>query len=156
MQEDIDRKMVTFVVNGTKITSRILLKLIKMYLAHMKNKKNNPQIHQGKQTVKQLAKQNQGMTNIEITDENIKCFEKHARKYGVDFAIKGDKSVDPPKYLIFFKARDNDAIMSAFEEYSKSKIKQASRQSVLEKLDKQKEKIKDPVIPKIKNKELVR
>lgn len=41
------------------------------------------------------------MSNIEVTDKNIKSFEKVARKYGVDFAIKKDKSVTPPKYLVF-------------------------------------------------------
>ena len=31
-------------------------------------------------------------------------FEHVARKYGVDFAIKKDKSADKPRYLVFFKA----------------------------------------------------
>ncbi len=45
------------------------------------------------------------MTNIEITDANIKSFDKVARKYGIDYAVKKDKSVAPPKYLIFSKQR---------------------------------------------------
>ena len=40
-------------------------------------------IPHGKQTVKQLIGQNQGVSNIEITDPSIKEFEKIARKYGV-------------------------------------------------------------------------
>ncbi|MEG2634835.1 MAG: DUF3801 domain-containing protein, partial [Oscillospiraceae bacterium] len=43
-------------------------------LAHLKNKQTHPIIPQGKQSVKQLAKQGQGMTSIEITDQNIKDF----------------------------------------------------------------------------------
>lgn len=38
--------------------------------------------------MKQLIGQNQGVSNIEITDSNIKSFERVARKYGVDFALK--------------------------------------------------------------------
>ena len=68
-----------------------------------------PEKPTGKQTVKQLIGQNQGVSNIEITDSNIKSFERVARKYGVDFALKKDKSGDIPKYLVFFKARDADA-----------------------------------------------
>ena len=47
---------------------------------------------QGKVTVKELAKQNAGMVNIEITNKNIKSFERYARKYGINYALKKDKS----------------------------------------------------------------
>lgn len=71
----------------------------------------------GKQSVRQLARQNQGMTNIEIDDPDIHAFERIARKYGVDFAVKRAKS-DETKYLVFFKARDADALTAAFQEYT--------------------------------------
>ena len=48
--------------------------------------------------------QNQGVSNIEINDPSIRDFERIARKYGVDYAVKKDRSTSPPKYLIFFKA----------------------------------------------------
>lgn len=41
------------------------------------------------------------MSNIEVTDGNIKSFERVARKYGVDFALKKDVSSQPPRYLVF-------------------------------------------------------
>ena len=56
---------------------------------------------QEKVTVKELAKQNAGMVNIEITDKNIKSFERYARKYGINYALKKDKSKEPPVYLVF-------------------------------------------------------
>ncbi len=64
-------------------------------------------------------------------------FERIARKYGVDYAVKKDRSTSPPKYLIFFKARDADALTAAFSEYTQKKVKKADRSerpSVLEKL----------------------
>ena len=59
-----------------------------------------------------------------------------ARKYGVDFALKKDKSGDIPKYLVFFKARDADALTAAFKEYTAKEVRRASkdRPSVLEQL----------------------
>ncbi len=39
----------------------------------------------GKQTMRQLMKQNAGVSNIEITDSNIKAFESTAKKYNIDF-----------------------------------------------------------------------
>lgn len=62
-------------------------------------------------------------SNIEITDGNIKSFERVARKYGVDFALKKDTTSQPPRYLVFFKSRDADALTAAFAEYSGKVVK---------------------------------
>lgn len=66
--------------------------------------------------------QRQGLTNIEITNRNIKSFERVANKYKIDFALKKDKSVDPPRYLVFFKAKDMDVMTAAFKEFSAKEL----------------------------------
>ena len=89
----------------------------------------------------------------------IRDFERIARKYGVDYAVKKDRSTSPPKYLIFFKARDADALTAAFSEYTQRKVKKADRSerpSVLEKLSHFKELIKNAVVDRTKRKELER
>lgn len=93
MQEEVTQKTVTFCIRATKITADLLKKVLAAYLRHQKQKsvekkaqKNQPK--QGKVTVKELAKQNAGMVNIEITDKNIKSFERYARKYGINYALK--------------------------------------------------------------------
>ena len=128
MQEEVENRTLTLVVSGTKFTGRLMKAAITKYLAHRKEKKlqkqksrDTPVIPHGKQTVKQLIGQNQGVSNIEITDPSIKEFEKIARKYGVDYAVKKDRSSSPPKYLIFFKGRDADALTAAFTEYTGEK-----------------------------------
>ena len=63
----------------------------------------------GRQSVKKLVGQNQGVSNVELSGEDIKAFERVARKYGVDYAVKKVKG-DAPRFLIFFKARDADAL----------------------------------------------
>jgi len=101
----------------------------------------------GKQTVKQLVGQGHGVTNIEISDKNIKSFESIARKYGVDFAVVKDASENPPKHLVFFKARDTDAIAAAFKEYSAKQLaKSAEKPSLLGMLRDLMEKVKDQVL----------
>lgn len=45
-----------------------------------------------------------GVSSIEVTDSNIKSFERVARKYNVDFAVKKDRTCEPPKYLVFSRA----------------------------------------------------
>ena len=75
-----------------------------------------------------------GATSIEVTDNNIKSFERVARKYNVDFAVKKDKTVEPPKYMVFFKGKDADVITQAFKEFVKVNEKKCGRVSVKEKL----------------------
>ncbi len=109
------------------------------YLAYRKEKNHEKKLDcpvkpMGKQTVKQLVGQNQGVSNIEINDKNIRDFDRVARKYGVDYAVKKDRSTSPSKYLVFFKARDADALTAAFQEYSNHALRQKDRASVIEKL----------------------
>ncbi len=134
MQEEVENRTLTLVVSGTKFTGRMFKAAISKYMTHRKEKKlqkqrsrDAPVIPHGKQTVKQLVGQNQGISNIEITDPSIKEFEKIARKYGVDYAVKKDRSSSPPKYLIFFKGRDADALTAAFTEYTNKKVKKAEK-----------------------------
>ena len=134
MQEEVENRTLTLVVSGTKFTGRLFKAAISKYMAHRREKKlekqrsrDSPVTPKGKQTVKQLIGQNQGVSNIEINDPSIKDFERIARKYGVDYAVKKDRSASPPKYLIFFKARDADALTAAFSEYTQKKVKKADR-----------------------------
>ena len=87
-------------------------------------------IPHGKQTVKQLIGQNQGVSTIESNDPHIRNFEKIARKYGVDYAIKKVKTEGKPKYVIFFKARDADALTQAFTEYTRKSAEREKKPSV--------------------------
>lgn len=166
MQEEVENRTLTLIVSGTKFTGRLFKAAVSKYMAHRKEKKlekqrsrDSPVTPKGKQTVKQLIGQNQGVSNIEINDPSIRDFERIARKYGVDYAVKKDRSASPPKYLIFFKARDADALTAAFSEYTQKKVKKADRSehpSVLEKLSHFKALIKNAVVDRTKRKELER
>ena len=66
-----------------------------------------------------------GDTNA-IEVDTPKLFDKVARKWGVDYAIR---RVGEQKYLLLFKARQADAMTGCFAEYSRLELKRAkSRQ----------------------------
>lgn len=71
-----------------------------------------------------------------------------AKKYGIDYAIKKDKSENSPKYLVFFKGWDTDVLNQAFKEYVGKQMKQKDKPSIMEKLTHFKE-----VVAKGKNRE---
>ena len=128
MQDEINEKVVALSIKGGKLTAATLQKAVKAMLAQMK--KQHEKQPQGKQTLKQLAKQNAGLSNIEITEGNIKAFEHTAKKYGIDFALKKDATEQPPRYLVFFKGRDADALTAAFREFSAKKLTQEQKPSI--------------------------
>ena len=113
MQEEVENRTVNLAISTTKLTGRTIIAGIRKYLQHREKvkmkKARDPAIH-GKQSVKQLLGQNQGATNVEIDKESIRDFEKLAKKYGVDFAVRKDKSVDPPRFLVFVRSKDADAL----------------------------------------------
>ena len=162
MQEEVEQKSLTLTVNAAKMTARLFRAAIAKYVAHRKEKKHDAQTgvrYVGRQSVKKLVGQNQGVSNVELSGEDIKAFERVARKYGVDYAVKKDRSSSPPKYLIFFKGRDADALTAAFTEYTGKKVKKAEkteRPSVLAKLNQFKELVKNAVVDRTKRKELER
>ena len=120
MQEEITGKAVALIVDGARMSEQVLEKALNAYLDAQKNKK--PKIYRGKQSLKHLARQNAGLANIEISDKNIKAFTQVAKKYHGDFALKKDTTAEKPRYLVFFKSRDADAITAAFQEFTARKV----------------------------------
>ena len=127
MQEEVTQKTVTFCIRTTKITADLLKKVLAAYLRHQKQKsvekkakRNQPK--QGKVTVKELAKQNAGMVNIEITNKNIKSFERYARKYGINYALKKDKPSIHKRlaaYRAMMPKRTKDKVKNRHQEQSR-------------------------------------
>lgn len=153
LQEEITQKTIVMTVNTSKLTANLLAKMFRAYLDAQKRKSVLPK--RGKQSVKELIGQNEGVTNIEITQGNIKSFQRIAARYNVDFAVKKDKTVNPPKYLVFFKAKDGDALTQAFKEFVKANERKNKRQvSVKKKLEQFKDVVaKQKVLEKEKHKD---
>ena len=142
MQEEITQKTLALCVEASKMTAQLLQQAIKKVLADMEKHKKNPQLRHGKQTLRQLMKHNTGVSNIEITDQNIRAFSSTAKKYGLDFALKKDTSGEHTRYLVFFKGRDADAVTAAFREFSAKNLAKEKKPSIRRRLTKAKEQAK--------------
>lgn len=140
MQEEVENKTVNLAITTTKLTLRTILKGLSMYNQHRKNKKltkSQDNVTHGKQKVKKLIGQGQGVSSMPLAQTGLKDFERIAKKYGVDFAVVKDKTTTPIQYTIFFKAKDADAITNVLKEYSAKQVKKTkTKASVLDKLKK--------------------
>lgn len=131
MQEEVTQKTIALVIKAAKLDASILKTSMQMYLNH--RRKTAEKTH-GKISVKELVGQGAGASSIEVADSNIKAFERVARKYHVDFAVKKDRTAKPPRYLVFFKGRDTDVIAQAFKEFVYGNEKRKAKPSLREKL----------------------
>ena len=166
VQEEVENKTVQLAVKTGKVTVKTLLRALRAWYRHHQRKKDVARISKdtvkGKQSVKELIGQGQGVSSMEVGDSGIRDFKKIANKYGVDFAIVKDKDTDPPKYTVFFKAKDADAITQVLKEYAAKQTKKKERAakerpSILKKLKAFKEKVASmPRKDKEKRKELDR
>jgi hypothetical protein len=161
MNEEVASKTVHLAIRVGKVTARTLYSGLKKFVDECKKemakqdakrdqKKESKQEKtvRGKQSVKQLVGQGQGVSSLEVGDSGIRDFKRIANKYGVDFAIVKDKTEDPPRYVVFFKAKDVDAITQVLKEYSAMQMKrkqkaEKQKPSILEKLNLFKEKVKN-------------
>ena len=135
MQEEIENKAVSLIINTSKLTERTLATAFMKVLRYSwsKVKTHHQAKPKGKQSVKKLIGQNQGVEQTELADhEEVKSFGKYARKYGVDYAIRKSISDDgKTRYIVFFKARDRSAIDQAMKEYANAYSgKRKSKQNV--------------------------
>jgi len=111
LQEETNEKTIALYIKTGKLTAQQLQKAMKALLAQMKKQHDKQKIPHGKQTLKQLMKST-------------------AKKYGIDFALKKDSTETPPRYLVFFKGRDADALTAAFKEFSAKKLTQEQKPSI--------------------------
>ena len=150
MQDEINEKTIALYIKTGRLTAETLQKAMKALLSQGKKQIEKPP--HGKQTLRQLMKQNAGVSNIEITGENIKAFESTAKKYGIDFALKKDATESPPRYLVFFKGRDADVLTAAFKEFSAKKLTQEKRPSIRKLLSAFRDKAKQRDAQRVKEK----
>ncbi len=149
MQEEVNEKTIALCIKGGKITADILKAALRKYLQEMEKSKTKAQqktqvkkqqkaevVKRGKQSIKSMLDRGCELSNIEITDNNIRSFERVARKYGIDYSLKRDKSETPPKYLVFFRAKDTDVMTAAFKEYTGVTLQKSKKVSIRKRLQK--------------------
>ncbi len=121
----MSRQTIAVSVKASKLTARALAYVVAAVGRKIAKEHRKAQTPHGKQSVRKLMGHGGDTHAIEV--DTPKLFDKVARKWGVDYAIR---RVGDEKYLLLFKARQADAITGCFAEYSRLELKRAkSRQT---------------------------
>ena len=137
MQEEINEKSFALAALVGKLTANEIKKAMEKMLADLTNPQNKnkaatksnstPEVKRGKQTLKQLSKQNAGLSSVELKGPNLRLLNRTMKQNGVDFApVKDGKG----KYTLFFKGKDADAITHAFKQYTGKITQRANKPSI--------------------------
>lgn len=149
MQEDIEQRSVAITMKAGKLTGRVLKTAIAAALRKMEQSRNTPKV--GRNSMKRLAGRDGGSNAIEVGGR-IKDFERVAKKYKIRYHIEKEPGT-PPKWTVYFKAPQADALTAAFAEYTRKDMARSGRPSLLAQLRKNVELVKNAVVDRVKNKE---
>ena len=151
VNEEVAGRAVRIAVSAGRMTGRGVYQALREYVRQIRmlqTNKRGPRVSgkntviKGRQSVKSLVRQGQGVNTVDLADDGIRDFLRIAKKYGVDFAIVKDKSSEQPRHTIFFKAKDIDVIEAVLREYAAKRTRKQARTekpSILEKLRKLKD-----------------
>lgn len=148
VQDEVNEKTMALCIKGGKISVQLLKAALTKLLSEIEKKKQQSKkmggqnrCKRGKQSIKSLQQSGAQLTNIVVTDNNIKSFDRVARKYGIDYSLKKAEKEGKTEYLVFFKAKDVDVMTAAFKEYTGVSLKKEQRQSIRKKLEQAKERV---------------
>ena len=130
LHEEVNRESMQLAAKIGKVTAEEIRKALEKLIAELKtdiHKIQHPDMKHGKQSLKELAAQNAGLSSMELKDPNLRQLNKEMKKCGIDFA---PKKTGKGEYLLFFKGQDADAMTHAFEQYTKKLVKQAEKPSI--------------------------
>ena len=150
MQEELEQRTVSVTVQAAKLSGRVLKAAIAAALRKMEQERNTTKVERN--TMKRLAGRDGGMNTIEVSGR-IRSFERYARKHQVRYHIEKEVGADPPRWTVYFKANQADALTAAFKEYTKKDLSREQRPSMLAKLQKFKELAQALGKDRVKNKE---
>ncbi len=153
MQEESSQRTVALVVRAMFLTEEILKQAMMAYINDHNRRLLHSKDHEkhGKISVKALMGKDQGANTMDINNGNIRDFDRVAGKYNIDYAVKKDRSENPPKYVVFFKGRDADVISRAFKDFCDLNERKSRRPSLMKILEKA-----SRMIPEIAGHERVR
>ena len=110
MQEEIDQRTISITVQAAKLSGRVLKAAITAALHKMQQQRHSVKV--GRNSLKRLAQGDGGMNTIEVSGR-LRSFERYARKYQIRYHIEKEVGSKPPRWTVYFKANQADALTAA-------------------------------------------
>ena len=150
MQEEIDQRTVSITVQAAKLSGRVLKAAMTAALHKMQQQRHS--VKPDRNSLKRLTQGDGGLNTIEVSGR-LRSFERYARKYQVRYHIEKEVGSKPPRWTVYFKANQADALTEAFKAYTNKDLTRGKRPSLVAQLRKFKELVKTLGKDRVRNKE---
>ena len=137
INEEIVDKSAEVAVRIFNLTASSILKGLEKILDALEGKQadkpgdpakepKTPELKQGKQTLRELHKHNEGLATVELKDPNLRDLHRAMKKADIDFScVKDGKG----KYTLFFKGKNAEEMTHAFKRYTEKLTARADIQA---------------------------
>ena len=148
INEDVSNKLVNLEIRMGKATAKELIKVMRKLFECCREKGQtlteflDDKVRGNSMPLKDLVKRG-GVDNITLKENDFKEIKKELNKYGVKFSVIKDR--DTKEYSLFFQSNNTSVIDMAFKNILK-KNEGVKKESILLKLRKFKEKVKENVV----------
>ena len=148
INEDVSNKLVNLEIRMGKATAKELIKVMRKLFECCREKGQtlteflDNKVRGNSMPLKALIKKG-GVDNITLKENDFKEIKKELNKYGVKFSVIKDR--DTKEYSLFFQSNNTSVIDMAFKNILK-KNEEVKKESILLKLRKFKEKVKENVV----------
>ena len=122
----MSRSTIAITVRAGQLTARGLAYVLGAAARKIRKAQRAGQAPQGKQSARKLLRHGGDTSGMELPGDP-RQFDRVARKWGVDYAIR---PVEKGKYLLLFKAKQADAITGCFAEYSRRMLNRSKDRRV--------------------------
>jgi len=159
MQEQVSEKIISLSIQTAEGAGSALREAVRLYINRHQNGENLldkvklPELERNKVKVSDLVHLG-GISKADVMDEDLRAFERVAKKYQVKYAVEKNKDEKNPGYTFFFQSKDSVVLDKAMAEFIAKKERDANRkkESVEKRLNNAKDKVKANAIKKDKTK----
>lgn len=142
MQDEVNERSVALCVRGARLGAESLARTMRAFLAsRQRNRAGRGRAspseggnREGVMSLRALRATGAQLEKATLAEGGIGSFALVARRYRVAYSLMRDRSCDPPRWIVFFRAKDSAAMEAAFEAYSRRILDARGKPSVIAKV----------------------
>ena len=142
MQDEVNERSVSLCVRGARMGAESLARTMRAFLySRQRNRaaggRASPSTggnREGVMSMRALRATGAQLEKATLAEGGIGSIALVARKYRVAYSVMRDRSCNPPRWIVFFRAKDSAAMEAAFETYAKRVLDARERPSVIDKV----------------------
>ena len=142
MQDEVNERSVSLSVRGARLGAESLARTMRAFLySRQRNRAGKGRAspagsrnREGVMSMRALSATGAQLERATLAEGGIGSFALVARRYHIAYSVMRDRSCDPPRWIVFFRAKDAAAMEAAFEAYAKRVLDAKERPSVVQRV----------------------